>query len=392
MIKRAPLLLIIIILVACSPIEHTIEWPTESWPVSSPENQGFDEAILDKILQRLAAGAYGYVDRLLLIRNGHVVLDQNYRHDYELLNAGRDPTPHMYNYYNTDWHPYYQGSDLHTLQSVTKSVTSIVIGIAIHRGELPNSGVAVLDYFEDYEIEHLDERKHSIALEDLLTMRSGLEWDEWTYPVGDPRNSVTQLEMHDDWIQFVLDLPMAYEPGDVFVYNSGASQFLSVIVKKATGLHVDEYAAKYLFQPLGITDYYWKKTPGGWPDTEGGLYLKAEDLAKMGFMVLHDGVWESRQIVPKAWIDEMTSPKVADVSPGDPNWNDGYGYQWWLLGNQGQGEPQVYGAMGYGGQFLFIVPELDLIALFYSWNIYGTRSSLVKDLFFEQLLPAAGSD
>jgi CubicO group peptidase (beta-lactamase class C family) len=87
----------------------------------------------------------------------------------------------------------------------------------------------------------------------------------------------------------------------------------------------------------------------------------------------------------------MTSPKVADISPQDPDWNDGYGYQWWLLGDQAQGEPQVYGALGYGGQFLFIVPELDLIAVFNGWNIYGTRSSLVIDLFLEQILPAAGS-
>lgn len=391
MIKRALLILIVFLLVACSPNERAIVWPTESWPVSSPGDQGLDAALLDKILQGFASGAYGYVDRLLLIRNGHVVIDQNYEHDYELINAGRDPTPHPYNYYHTDWHPYYQGSDLHTLQSVTKSVTSIVTGIAIQRGELPNPSVAVLGYFEDYEIKHLDERKQRITLEDLLTMRSGLERDEWMYPVGDPRNSVTQLEMSDDWIQFVLDLPMAYEPGEVFVYNSGASQFLSVIVKKATGLYIDEYAEKYLFQPLGINDYYWKKTPGGWPDTEGGLYLKAEDLAKIGYLVLHEGVWEGQQIVPKEWVDEMTSPKVADISPEDPNWNDGYGYQWWLLGDQAQEEPQFYGALGYGGQFLFIVPELDLIAVFNGWNIYGTRSSLVIDLFLEHILPAAGS-
>jgi CubicO group peptidase (beta-lactamase class C family) len=226
-------------------------------------------------------------------------MDRTYAHDYERISAGRDPTPHPYNYYHPDWHPYYRGSDLHTLQSVTKGVTSIVIGIAIQRGELPDPGVAVLDYFEDYEIKHLDERKQRMTLEDVLTMRAGLEWDEWTYPVDDPRNSVTQLETSDDWIQFVLDLPMAHEPGEVFVYNSGTSQFLSVIVKEATGLHIDVYAEEHLFKPLGIRDHYWKRTPKGWPDTEGGLYLRAEDLAKIGYLVLHEGVWEGQQIVPQ---------------------------------------------------------------------------------------------
>lgn len=390
MAKRALLLLIGFSLVACSPNERTVVSPTESQVVSSPGNQGLDAAILDEVLQALVSGTYGYVDRFLLIQNGHVLIDESYEHDYAAINAGRDPTDHPYNYYHTDWHPTYQDSDLHTLQSVTKSVTAIVIGIAIERGELPNPGVGVLGYLQDYEIGHLDERKQRLTLEDLLTMRSGLAWDEWTYPVGDARNSVTQLEESDDWIQFVLDLPMAHEPGEVFVYNSGASQLLSVIMKEATGLALDEYAEKHLFHPLGIDDYYWKKTPGGWPDTEGGLYLKAEDLAKIGSLVLAEGVWEGEQIVPADWIAEMTSPKVADVAPEDPHWNDGYGYLWWLLGDQAQGAAQVYGALGYGGQFLFVVPELDLVAVFTGWNIYGTRSSLVRDLFLEQILPAAG--
>jgi CubicO group peptidase (beta-lactamase class C family) len=390
MIKRVLPLLIVFLVAACSSNERTAVWPTDSWLISSPEDQGLDAALLDRIHQGFASGAYGYVDRFLLIRHGYVVTDKHYEHDYGGINEGQDPTPHPYNYYNTDWHPYYQGEDLHTLQSVTKSVVSLSIGIAIDKGALPDPDTAVLDYFEDYEIQNLDERKRSITLGDLLTMRSGLAWDEWTYPVGDSRNSVTQMEMSDDWIQFALDLPMAYEPGEVFVYNSGASQLWSVIVNKATGLQIDAYTEKYLFQPLGIHDYYWKVTPGGWPDTEGGLYLRAEDLAKIGYLVLHDGEWDGEQIVSGDWIDEMTSPKVADVAPEDPGWDDGYGYQWWLLPGQAEGVPQVYGALGYGGQFLFVVPEHDLLAVFYGWNIYGTRSSLVSDLFLEQILPSVG--
>jgi CubicO group peptidase (beta-lactamase class C family) len=389
LIRRALLFLIFFLASACGPGEPSIPWPTESWPVSSPGDQGLDAALLDGINQRMETGAYGYVDRFLLIRNGYLVADHAYEHDYERINAGRDPTPHPYNYYYPGWHPYYQGSDLHTLQSVTKGMTSILIGIAIQRGELPNADVAVLDSFEDYEIKHLDERKQRMTLEDVLTMRAGLDWDEWTYPVGDPRNSVTQLEMSDDWIQFVLDLPMAHEPGEVFVYNSGASQFLSVIVKEATGLHIDAYAEEHLFRPLGIQDYYWKRTPKGWPDTEGGLYLKAEDLARIGYLVLHEGVWQGGQIVAQAWVDEMLGPKVADISPDDPGSNDGYGYQWWLLGDRTREVGQVYGALGYGGQFLFIVPDRDLIAVFNGWNIYGTPSSLTRDLFLDQILPAA---
>jgi CubicO group peptidase (beta-lactamase class C family) len=319
-----------------------------------------------------------------------MVVDHAYELNYELINAGLDRTPHQYNYYCPDWHPYYQGSDLHTLQSVTKGVVSIVIGIAMQRGELPDLGAAALDFFEDYEIKNLDGRKRRMTLEDLLTMRSGLEWDEWTYAVGDQRNSATQLETSDDWIQFVLDRPMARESGEAFVYSSGAAQLLSVVVKKATGLHIDEYAEEHLFRPLGITEYYWKKTPKGWPDTEGGLYLKAEDLAKIGYLLLREGVWEGEQIVSKEWVDEMTSPKVEDVFPDDPDENLGYAYLWWTMDRTSTGGPQVYAALGYGGQYLFVVPELDLLAVFNGWNIYEPRPSII-DLFLEDILPATES-
>jgi CubicO group peptidase (beta-lactamase class C family) len=388
-----PFILIILssaVVTSCSPRGQTTHWPTESWPVSSPEEQGLDAALLDKIHLGLASGTHGHVNRFLMVRNGHVVVDQAYELNYELINAGLDHTPHQYNYYHPDWHPYYQGSDLHTLQSVTKGVVAIVIGIAIQRGELTDPSVAALDFFEDYEIENLDERKRRVTLEDLLTMRSGLEWDEWTYAVGDQLNSVTQLETSDDWIQFVLDHPMAHEPGEAFVYSSGAAQLLSVVVKKATGLHIDEYAEEHLFGPLGITEYYWKRTPKGWPDTEGGLYLKAEDLAKIGYLLLHEGVWEDEQIVSSEWVDEMTSPKVEDVFPDDPDQDWGYGYLWWTMGGPSAGAPRVYAALGYGGQYLFVIPELDLVAVFNGWNIYRPQPSVI-DLFLEDILPTAGS-
>lgn len=369
------------------PIRPSVVWPTDSWPISSLEEQGIDAESIKRIQRSLELGTYGYIDRFMLIRNGYVVADEYYEHDYERINEGRDPTSHPYNYYHPDWHPYYQGSDLHTLQSVTKSVISVVIGIAIQRGELSGTGVKVIDYFEDYELQNLDERKRRITLEDLLTMRSGLDWDEWAYPFEDSRNIATQMEASNDWIQFVLDRPMAHDPGEVWSYSSGASQLLSVVFKKATGFFIDEYAEEHLFRPLGITEYYWKKTPKGWPDTEGGLYLKAEDLAKIGYLILREGVWEGNQIVSTEWVEESTSPKVYDIFPQDPVWDWGYGYQWWSIDVISSEMPRIVFAPGYGGQYLFIVPELDLLAVFNSWNIYGTQPSLI-DLFIQRIAPA----
>ncbi len=188
------------------------------------------------------------------------------------------------------------------MQSVTKSVTSALIGVAIGRGEIAGVDVPVTDFLGDYEIANLDEWKQSMTLRDLLTMRAGIAWDEDTVPYTDPANSCAGMENSDDWIQFVIDQPMSDQPGERFVYNSGASQLLSLIIKKATGRHVDEYAREHLFGPLGITGFAWKTTPTGHPDTEGGLYLIPRDLAKIGYLYLMDGVWDGARVLPEGWV------------------------------------------------------------------------------------------
>jgi CubicO group peptidase (beta-lactamase class C family) len=388
MLKRTLLIFFVLTLVGCAVSEEPPTATAEPSPEPSPTEELMDLKVLDGILSDISSGLYGQIDQILLIRQGQVILDQSFQNDYPSLNAGVDSPPGPYNYNDTAWHPYHQSGKLHTLQSVTKSITGLVVGIAIQRGELPGPEVLIMDYFSEYLIDDQDESKGTITLRDLLTMQSGLFWDEWTYPIGDPRNSITQMESSEDWIQYTLDLPMQYSPGKVWVYNSGASQLLSVIIKESTGLQIDEYAEAYLFSPLGIEEYYWKKTPGGWPDTEGGLYLKAEDLARIGMLVLNQGEWDGQQVVDKSWIEAMTSPQVPDVAPYDPYWNYGYGYLWWLLPTQDQGELDVIGALGYGGQFLFIVPELDLVAVFYGWNIYQTSSSLIREAFLNEIIPA----
>jgi CubicO group peptidase (beta-lactamase class C family) len=349
-----------------------------------------DRAAIEAIHRDFSSGAYGNIDRFLLIRHGQVIADERYEHDYVSINAGQDPTLHPYNYYHPDWHPYYRDSGLHTLQSVTKGITSLLIGIAIQRGDLPGTDARVVDFFEDYQIENLDEDKRTMTIEDLLTMRSGLDWDEWSYAYDDPRNTCAQMEKSQDWIQFVLDRPMANEPGQVFVYNSGASQLLSAIVKEASGLAVDEYAEAHLFGPLGIAQYHWKATPKGWPDTEGGLYLKAEGLAKIGYLILHDGVWDGEQVVPEAWVEQSTSWRVG-VFPSDPALKMGYGYQWWQIGGSSTRLPRTVVAAGYGGQYLFVAPELDLVLVLNGWNIYDSQPSIF-DLYADRIVPAARND
>src|ERR1700738_1639452 len=215
----------------------------KEWPVVEPKAVGLDPTALAALDADIAAGKYGLVDSMLIIRDGKQALARSYPHDYGKiygeLAKHEGPLNHdvngPYNYFSTEFHPFYQHSDLHTMQSVSKTVTSITLGIAIGRKEFPaDLDTPILKYFDDYKIANLDERKRRITLRHLLTMTAGLEWNE-NLPYNDPKNSADVMEATHDWVQYVINQPMAAEPGKVFVYSSGVTQLLSHIFKKATG-------------------------------------------------------------------------------------------------------------------------------------------------------------
>jgi CubicO group peptidase (beta-lactamase class C family) len=358
------------------------EWPTEGWKTSTPEAENVDAAVLEAFHQEIASGKHGYVDGMLVIRHGRIVFEKSYTHDYDRLFEGKGERG-PYNYYDPDWHPYYRKGPFHTMQSVSKSVTSALIGIAKHNGAPLDLDAAVLPLFEGFRRRGDDARWRALTLRNLLTMTSGIEWDETTVDYTDPKNSCAAMEGSENWVQFVLDQKMAAEPGKGFVYNSGVTELLGQILKNATGKDPDAYASEQLFGPLGIEGWYWKKTPTGLSDTEGGLYLTARDLAKIGYLYSKDGVWEEKRILPEGWAAESTTPAViASESPGRER---KYGFQWWLLPYEGSKSAWAQAALGYGGQFLFVVPEYDLIAVFTAWNIYG-GPSLAAPLALERVI------
>jgi CubicO group peptidase (beta-lactamase class C family) len=385
MSHRIPLTLAVAITVATPVVvsaQSAAGWPTKGWKNATPESQGVDATALKALDAEIGSGAHGYIDGMLVIKNGFVVYEASYSHDYDALFEAPDGPRGPYNYYDPDWHPYYEKGPLHTMQSVSKSVTSALIGIAIGRGQIPGVDVKVLPYFSRFQTRK-DPGWAAITLEDLLTMTSGIEWDESTVTYTDPRNSCARMEASDDWIQFVVGEPMAATPGERYVYNSGVTMLLAQILLEATGEHADVYAEKNLFGPLGIESYYWKKTPPGLLDCEGGLYLTPRDLAKIGYLYQHDGRWEGKRILPEGWVTASTKPAVtADDERGYK-----YGYQWWLLPNDGGKEPYVAAARGYGGQYLLVVPEHDLIAVFTGWNIYD-KPPLNPKLALDRVLEA----
>ncbi len=364
------------LLAAGSP--QSAPWPTAGWAVSTAAEQGLDPAPLLRFERRARQGDFGNIDRLLIVRNGYVIANERYEVDYEEASRGKrgalgcgvdaceDPAEvQQYNYYHPTFHPYHRGRDVHTLQSVTKSVAATVIGAAIHAGYIPGTEAGLLSFLADYDLSRVDPRLHDATLEDLLTMRSGIEWHEQDRPF-DSTNTTLQLEASQDWVQFTLDQPMDADPGAKWVYNSGGSHLMSAVVRDATGRTIDIFAEEHLFGPLGITDYHWKLTPRGLPDTEGGLYLEAESLAKIGYLYLHDGVWDGRRILPEGWVNTATARHVESTNGG----STGYGYQWWRPDRSGT---TVWAGMGFGGQYLLVFPEHDVVAVLNSWNVFGER-------------------
>ncbi len=366
-----------------TPVLGQAPFPGNAWPTAKPADVGLSVAVLDSIDAEIRAGRYGYVDRVVVIRRGRLVWDKSYKQDYVAaydslarlkspLNAHDLTGP--YNYYNPWWHPYYRGGDLHTLQSVTKTITSVVIGTAVTRGEFPSIDTPVLSFYDTTQVRNIDDRKRRITIRHLLTMTDGIEWLE-NLPYTDPRNSTVAMENSYDWVKLAIDQPMAAEPGQRWNYNSGASQLLADIFRKATGTDIEEYAARHLFAPIGIERWFWKRTPAGIIDTEGGLYLETRDLARIWYLFLRGGVWNGKRVVSDEWVKASVASAIAVApAPGAPK----YGFKWWLFAHPTDSASYVWSGSGFGGQFPMALAREDLIVVFNAWNIAQGRPTMPR--------------
>jgi CubicO group peptidase (beta-lactamase class C family) len=254
------------------------------------------------------------------------------------------------------------------MQSVTKTVTSVAIGVAITRGEFPAIDTPVLQFFPDGKVPNTDDRKRRMTIRHLLTMTAGLDWNE-ELPYSDPNNNCTAMEALADWVTYTIGRPMSDEPGARFNYNSGATMLLAHIFQKATGQDLEEYAAKYLFRPLGIVNYFWKRAPEGLVDAEGGLYLERHDLARIAYLFLKNGVWEGKPVVSAAWVKDSLTPAVTVSAASGVK----YGFKWWLYPYSHYDPRLAFGGSGFGGQKPLVIPAYDLVLVFTGWNVLGER-------------------
>jgi len=294
-------------------------WPTEGWRTSTPEEQGMDSQKLTEMLATIKEKNMN-IHSFLVIRNGYLVSESYFRG--------------------------YQQDTKHDMQSAGRSFTSTLVGIAIDKGYIDGVDHRVLEFFPERTFANLDAQKEAMTLEDVLTMRSGLEWQE----TADTRNA---QQRSPDWVQFLLDLPVVAPPGSKWSYCSGCSHILSAILHETTGMNPRDFAEQYLFKPLHISDVNWMVDPAGIPYGAGGFDLTPRDMAKLGYLFLRNGQWDGQQIVSSEWV-KKAAQRYAGVDE-----HFGYGYHWFTVTSLGG--YAGYAALGTGGQIILVVPELDLV-------------------------------
>jgi CubicO group peptidase (beta-lactamase class C family) len=296
-------------------------WPTRGWRTSTPEAQGMDGAKLDAALEA-ATQRNLILHGLVVIRHGYIVKEKYFS-------------------------PFNESAS-HLLYSCTKSFVSALMGIAIDKGYVADTARPVLGFFPGRTFAATGARKRALTVENLLTMSSGLGWKEDDDTYG------RMYAMPDgDWVSFVLGLPMVAEPGKRFNYISGGTHVLAAVIQQSSGKNLYDFARESLFGPLGISDPRWERDPKGLPIGGWGLQLSPRDMAKLGYLYLHGGLWEGKQVVPAAWVRESTRPHIKV----DSSWQ--YGYQWWV-----DPETLFFAAIGRFGQSIFVAPSLDLVVVF----------------------------
>jgi CubicO group peptidase (beta-lactamase class C family) len=331
-------------------VEQPSYWPDTEWRTSTPEEQGIDSTSILSMLHEIRQKDLN-IHSVLVIRHGYVVTEVYF--------------------------PPYTREIKHPLHSITKSVTSAMTGMAIRDGYIKSIQQNVLDFFPEMAKGTKDKYLKDITLEHLLTMSAG--FNTGTLP------DFAGKDASFDAVEHILTYnSVLYRPGETFFYDSGLPQVLSTVIQKTSGLTLEEYAQHNLFSPLGITDYSWQSDPQGTTFGNNGLSLRPHDTAKLGYLYLHNGQWNGKQIVPAEWVQTSTTKHMETQGLMNAAEDDGYGYYWWIDSFGG------YSAHGFGGQYVFVLPKLDMVVVF-TGGIADPDFPAPHQLVKTYLLPAAQS-
>ena len=326
-------------------------WPDIDWRMSTPEEQGLDSASILAMLQEIQEKDLQF-HSVLIVRHGYLVTEVYF--------------------------PPYTREIKHPQYSITKSVTSALAGMAVRDGYIRDIQENVLDFFPDIANETADEKLKEVSIEHLLTMSAG--FNKGTLPDFLGRDASFDAVEH-----ILMDNRVRSDPGEVFYYDSGLPHVLSAILQKTGGLTLEAYAQRNLFSPLGITDFIWEADPQGITNGSTGLSLRPQDMAKLGYLYLHNGFWQGESIVPAEWVQASTSRYMETEGLMNAAEDDGYGYYWWIDSFGG------FSAHGFGGQFIYVLPGLDMVVVFTA-GLAESDFTVPHQLLTTYLLPSVQSE
>jgi len=332
----------------------------DGWKTGHLIEAGFDMHIMEEMGFRILNKInFPNIHSIIIIKGGKIIFEEYY--------------------YN------YDKNMKHDLRSASKSFTSLLAGVAIENNFINSVYEKVYPFFPEYpSFDYWDARKNKMDIDDLLTMRSGLDSDDWQFE--ESPGSEYYLYQSADWIKFMLDLPMVTDPGETFAYSSGGVVVIGGIITNVTGMSITQFSNQYLFAPLGIIDFKWQIHSFG-TNTGGNLELCPRDMARFGYMILKGGVWKNKKIVSREWLEKSVFSYVN--IPNNTTWGCEYGYLWWIskvfINNR---EIQSFGASGNGGQIIQIFPGLDMVVVFTGGNYYPNDNGYPYKLMEEFILPA----
>ncbi len=355
----------------------------DGWYVDTLSNAGFDLQKMQMLTEKLQSNGH---------KNAHiVVVEYDGKLVYEQYLSGEDQ-----NWGTKIGVVQFDYDVKHDLRSISKSVTALLVGIALEQkfGNNFESALSasIMDYYPEYK-KIVAPGVEKISLHHVLTMTDGLGWNEMDVPYSNKMNDEIQMYYSTDPFAYVLSKPVRTEPGGAWYYNGGTTMLLAGLIQKFTGKTFIDFAEEVLFKPLGITDYEWRGDNiwrKGLPSAASGLRLRARDLAKIGALMLHQGRWADKQVVPSRWI-ELSS--IRHTEQTNSNWSMdgiyGYGYQWWHGNFRGNWDnATVVTGTGYGGQNLFVVPERNLVVTVFA-GTYGQGGWTMPENILAEIISAA---
>lgn len=365
-------------------VEYTYQVPQQTgdgWETAALSDVGMDTEPFIELMNGLLGRDDHYVHGIVVAKDGKLVFEEYFPgQDLDLSNLS-DGLAYAYRDFDQN--------TLHCLASDSKSVTSVLLGIAIDEGLVEGTDETMFSFFPDYS-GHSDPVKNQITLAHMLAMASGLPWNEG-YPYDDPRNDLVAMVFSEDPIAYVLGKSTVAAPGTQFIYNSGTTNLLGEVISRTSDMTLWAFAEQQLLAPLVISSYEWYAFPNA-PEmavASSTLYLRPRDMAKIGQMYLDGGVWEGTRVVSEGWVTESTTEIMSiPVSESPiPGYLHGYGFQWWL-GTFSTGDTDFYTAAGHGGQFIIVLPDPEMVVVITAGDFDDGDYDALLGMVDDYMLPA----